>query len=99
MTQTFEQRNDPQRTSPPRRMTIGEIKERTKETNPYYFSRETLKFFNQKMSSFSVTKRRQKGIDGYLISAPSRWDGRLMGYSRRFFNPITNDLEDVEGAD
>ena len=74
-------------------MTIYEIKKRTAETSPYFFSRGTLKFFGQRMKDFRVTKH-----DGgkYLISAPSYWDGKLMGYTRRVFNPTTNKLEYVK---
>lgn len=73
-------------------MTIYEIKQRTQETSPYYFSRDTLKFFGQTMRSFSVKKQK----DGkYKISAPSYWNGKLMGYSERMFNPETNKLEDI----
>lgn len=71
-------------------MNIYEIKQRTQATAPKYFSRETLKFFGQTMRMFSVKKQK----DGrYLVSAPSYWDGKLMGYSKRFFNPSNNELE------
>lgn len=72
-------------------MTIYEIKQRTQETSPYYFSRDTLKFFGQTMRMFSVKKVGNK----YKISAPSYWNGKLMGYSERMFNPETNELENI----
>ena len=72
-------------------MTIYEIKERTKETSPYFFSRDTLKFFHQTMSMFRVKKQ----SDGkYRISAPMRdWNGKNVGQTVRYFNPETNQLE------
>lgn len=72
-------------------MNIYEIKERSAKTSPYFFSRDSLKFFGQTMKSFSV----QKCADGrYQISAPMRdRDGRNMGTTIRYFNPINNELE------
>lgn len=71
-------------------MTIHDIKSLTLETNPYYFSRKTMKFFGQKMRDFRVAKME----DGsYRISAPIRMDGRVIGESVRFFNPQNNELE------
>lgn len=71
-------------------MTIYDIKKRTKETAPYFFSKDTLKFFGQTMESFSVEKQ----PDGrYRISAPSgpNWDGHFL--TERYFNPVNNELE------
>ena len=73
-------------------MTISEIKNRTLETSPYFFSRKTLSFFGQTMRSFKVNKQ----ADGrFLISAPmlDRSTGRNMGTTKRYFNPINNTLE------
>lgn len=71
-------------------MTIHEIKRRTAQTSPYYFSRKTMKFFGQTLKSFSVRKQ----PDGrYLISAPMLDNGRKVGTSERYFNPINNELE------
>ena len=75
-------------------MTIYEIKELTAQTAPNFFSTETLRFFRQTMNSFSVVKQ----DDGrYLISAPSYWnwggERRLMGITKRYFNPTNNQLE------
>ena len=74
-------------------MTIYEIKEKTKKTSPYFFSRSTMKFFSQTLKDFTVKKQ----TDGrYLISAPCYdWDGQLMGTTTRFFNPDNNKLEHV----
>ncbi len=72
-------------------MTIYEIKERTKETAPYFFSRDTMRFFHQTLRSYSVTKQ----SDGrYRVAADMRdSSGRLMGVTERFFNPANNELE------
>lgn len=72
-------------------MTIYEIKERTKKTAPHFFDHKTMKFFNQVLTDFSVTKQGDK----FLISAPSYWDGKLMGNTERLFNPETNRLEHI----
>ena len=72
-------------------MTIYEIKELTKETAPYFFSRDTMRFFGQTLKSFRVKKQ----LDGrYKISARSGQtllDGTH--WTIRFFNPENNELE------
>lgn len=50
-------------------LTIYDIKERTMETSPYFFSEETLRFFWQTMESFHVEKLTETT---YRISA-KRW--------------------------
>ena len=73
-------------------MTIYQIKQRTLQNSPYFFTRKTMQFFGQTMRSFSVKKQ----PDGrYLISAPmiDRHTGRRMGETKRFFNPDTNELQ------
>ena len=83
-------------------MTIQEIKQRTKKTSPFYFSADTLKFFNQTLEDFKVKKLNETE---YLIYAPSySYDaenitGRFMGYSMRIFDAITNDLKDASFVD
>jgi hypothetical protein len=75
-------------------MTIYEIKRRTVETAPYFFSRDTMRFFGQTLRSFHVWKQ----PDGkYLITAQSgsNWPGKHT--TRRLFNPETNELERVRG--
>lgn len=71
-------------------MTIYEIKERTKETAPYFFSKDTMKFFGQTMKAFVVKKQ----PDGrYRISCASRdklWCNHL---TIRYYNPENNELE------
>jgi len=73
-------------------MTIYDIKRKTRESSPYYFTLKTMRFFGQTMRSFSVRKQE----DGrFKISAPmtDRHTGRNMGTTERYFNPITNELE------
>jgi len=72
-------------------MTISEIKRRTAETSPYFFSRDTLRFFGQTMRSYSIRKQ----SDGrYLITAPIvDYRGHNMGTTKRYFNPANNTLE------
>ena len=74
-------------------MTIYEIKERTKETAPYFFSRSTLRFFGQTMKSFKV----YKNGDGWLIQADmfAGRHGRYVGQTCRLFNPKINELERI----
>ncbi len=69
-----------------RKPTIYEIKRLTKEKAPYFFSKDTMKFFNQTLRDFKVESVK----DGrFKISADSFGDNETI----RFFNPITNDLE------
>lgn len=69
-----------------RKPTIYEIKRLTKEKAPYFFSKDTMKFFNQKLKDFKVETME----DGrFKISADSFGDNETI----RFFNPKTNDLE------
>ena len=73
-------------------MTIYDIKERTKETSPYFFSKNTLGFFGQTMGDFKVYKQDDK----YLITAPHYKNGELRGHTERLFNPKTNELEMIK---
>jgi len=72
-------------------MTIYQIKQLTAETAPYYFSKDSMRFFGQTMKSFKVSKCE----DGrYQISAPMKDSrGVVMGESVRYFNPANNALE------
>ena len=81
--------------------TIAEIKARTREKSPYFFERDTMRFFGQTMRSFSVRVSPKGNI--YIV-APSYWSDsqypyrpRLMGYTFRCFTG--DDLEDVSGVD
>tara|TARA_R100001463_G_scaffold23977_1_gene57254 strand:+ start:5160 stop:5381 length:222 start_codon:yes stop_codon:yes gene_type:complete len=71
-------------------MTIYQIKKRTAKTSPYFFSKDTMRFFGQKLSDFKVSKQ----SDGrYKISAKSgaNWSQELK--TVRYFNPSNNRLE------
>ena len=72
-------------------MTIYEIKEKTQAKSPYFFSRDTMKFFHQTMRDFKVKKQ----SDGrYYICAVMRdHTGAKVGLTERYYNPVTNDLE------
>ena len=73
-------------------MTIQEIKAATSKTLPYFFSKDTLKWFGQTLESFKVYEQK----DGrFLIEAPmlDRSSGKNMGTTKRYFNPKNNDLE------
>lgn len=66
-------------------LTISNIKYLSKEKAPYFFSRSTMKFFNQKMKDFSVTR---EGNDKFYICAKHPF-----GNTERIFNPFTRELE------
>ena len=71
-------------------MTIYEIKRLTNKTAPYFFSKDTMRFFGQTLRSFKVKKQK----DGrFKVSAPSgdNWDGDYE--TVRYFNPKNNELE------
>jgi len=71
-------------------MTIYEIKRRTEVTAPEFFTRQTLKFFGQTLKDFRVYKMDSKN---YLITAPMRMRGKVIGHTRRLFNTDTNKLQ------
>tara|TARA_R100001530_G_scaffold134871_1_gene110683 strand:+ start:350 stop:556 length:207 start_codon:yes stop_codon:yes gene_type:complete len=66
-------------------MTIYEIKRRTKKTEPYFFSRDTMKFFNQTLKDFKVYKQDDKRFKIIARSGNNK--------TIRFFNPNNNKLE------
>ncbi len=72
-------------------MNIYDIARLTAETEPYFFSRDTLKFFGQTLKAFKVEKQ----PDGrYKISAPiTDHAGKCQGDTIRYFNPDNNKLE------
>lgn len=73
-------------------MTIYEIKRLTEESAPHFFTRSNLRFAGQTLRDFSVKKQ----ADGrFLISAPlrDRFTRKQLGYTKRYFNPLTNKLE------
>ena len=74
-----------------KRLTIYDIKYRTMETAPYFFSRDSMRFFRQTLRDFHVNKL----PDGkYLIWARS-YGGNV---TQRIFNPANNTLEMVTEA-
>lgn len=73
-----------------RKPTIYEIKRLTEETYPYFFSKDTLKFFGQKMKDFKVHTVTNSI---YRISAPIRdYTGMYQGITNWYFYPETNTL-------
>lgn len=60
--------------------TIVEIKKATEQELPYFFDRETLRFFGQRMSSFKVRKSPGGRV---FIFAPIYYNDHLAGYSFR----------------
>ncbi|MFA5307411.1 MAG: hypothetical protein WC365_08240 [Candidatus Babeliales bacterium] len=70
-------------------MTIYEIKDRTKNA-PYFFERKSMSFFGQTLKDYHVHKME----DGrFLIFAPMKHEGRIVGTTKRIFDPATNRLE------
>lgn len=59
------------------KMTIYDIKYNVQDKT-HYFDRGTLKFFGQTLKDFHV---RTSPTGRIFIYAPSRWNGKLMGYS------------------
>ena len=74
-------------------MTIYEIKQATQKTSPYFFERDTMKFWGQNMKSFKVAKQ----ADGrFMIWAPTKdRSGKRIGETVRYFNPKNNELEQL----
>jgi len=64
---------------------INDIKRLSAENAPYFFARSTMRYFKQKMSDFSVTR---KGDSEFYIFARSPF-----GKTERVFNPFTGDLK------
>jgi hypothetical protein len=76
-----------------RKPSISDIEYAVRETSPYFFSKATLKFFGQTKSSFKVYNEEN---GKYLISAPMKVNGRIIGYTQRHYNPATKKLETVK---
>jgi hypothetical protein len=71
-------------------MTIYDIKRLSQEKAPYFFSRDSMRFFGQTLKDFKVYKQK----DGkYLIIASSGENWQEKHYTKRLFNPLTNELE------
>lgn len=66
--------------------TIYEIKKRTANKQPYFFTRNTLNFNGQTLRHFRVNVSPTGRI---YIYAPSYYRGRLMGYT--FWEFVNND--------
>ena len=81
------------------KLSISEIKRRTKDTAPYFFDKKSLQFFGQKMSDFRVYPQE----DGkYFITAPMFMTDYRTGKkteteypTTRLYNPETDELESV----
>ena len=70
-------------------MTIYEIKNRVTNA-PYFFVPKTMKFFNQTLRSFKVSK-----LDNgnYFLRANMKdHTGKIVGQTTREFNPTTNEF-------
>ena len=68
-------------------MTIYTIKQNVQNA-PYFFTRKSMKFFNQTLKDFKVYK-----LDNgnYYLTAPTFDNrGNQMGFTEREFTPITN---------
>lgn len=65
-------------------MNIYEIKRRSQAKKPYYFSRNTMKFFEQTLKDFRVYKLEN---DMYQFRAK-----RPYGETIAYFDAITNDI-------
>ena len=75
-------------------MTIYEVKAIHEQKDPdYFFNKKTMRFFGQTLRSFSV---QYLGNDKYRISAPMRFEGKVVGCSVRIFDYNTGKLE-LEG--
>jgi hypothetical protein len=72
-------------------LTIYDIKRAVEEKSSFFFSRQSMKFFGQKMADFSV---RRHGVDKFYISA--KWGKGIAGKTERIFNPFTGELERVD---
>ena len=73
--------------------TIGDIKEATLNTSPYFFSRETLRFFGQRMSDFTVARI---SPHEFRIAAPIR--GTFATETVRIFDAFTGELKNEKTA-
>ena len=73
-----------------KKLTIYDIKRLSMETSPCFFTRKTMKFFNQTLKDFKVSLLN----DGrYKISAPSGDNWQYKHETIRYFNPKNNQLE------
>jgi hypothetical protein len=68
-----------------KRLTIYDIKRLSAETAPYYFTRNTLRFFGQTLRDFSVYKM-DGGKTWKIVAEMRDYRGKLMGHSVRYFD-------------
>ena len=66
--------------------TIYEIQDATKYTSPYFFSKQTLRFFGQTMGAFKVKASPSGKI---FLYAPIVVDGKTISYTLREFSGDT----------
>lgn len=71
-------------------MTIYEIKRRSQAKKPYYFSKDTMKFFGQTLKDFKVYKLKN---DMYQFRAKSWGNNETIAYFDAVTNDIGNNLE------
>jgi hypothetical protein len=72
-----------------KRYTLAEIAAANEAAGNFYFSRDTLRFFNQRKGDFRV-----RHVAGRIfVYAPSVREGRLMRYSLAEFHPETGRLD------
>jgi len=71
-------------------MTIYEIKERTQKTEPYFFSKDTMKFVGQTLKEFKVYKTKN-GRFKIVAKSGNSWDYKHE--TIRYYNPDNNKLE------
>lgn len=69
---------------------IYEVKRRTIDTAPYFFTRQTLKFWGQTLKDFKVYKTNVPHL--FLIEGAK---GRAPFKTRRIFNALNNTLETI----
>jgi len=72
-------------------MTIYEIKKMTEKSNPSFFSKNTLKFFGQKMNDFHVKKTKKSNLF-YFYAQIKDYQGVLRGLTERLFDSNTNEI-------
>jgi hypothetical protein len=70
-----------------KKLTIYDIKRLTSGTSPYFFSRQSMKFFKQRMSDFHVIKQEDGRYYIYALSEGHK--------TERWFNPVNNELEHI----
>lgn len=72
-------------------MTIYDVKRIHEQKDPdYFFTRDTMKFFHQTLKDFSVHKINE---NKYRISAPMKYNGKVVGFTVRIFDAETGTLE------